>query len=1145
MNSMIIEKLVAAGVLSSSGLVDKAVLELYTLTHDILVVMYDANEDNETHTYLRAVIEKWTFQDKAMGEQFITFDFMSEVPVSWQIGDYCIFRGETYSLNYIPSVTQRSGRRKVMDAFKYESVKMDSYADELTRCEMLDVVLTSGQHDPDAGTNHTGSSSFQLFCGETTVEGVTRTAVMTLGDRILANLNRMYTGDKAWTIEYGPDTHTEDQMLTFSEQKVAQALSEVKNKFDLNYSIQGRTIKIGFELGGIADTNFGYGPGYNVEGDDGKGLFEIKKIADSSQQIVTRLRVLGSAKNLPYRYYNKSYDLPQALFPTNLQLPDTFLPVTGVPTKKRDGDPDNKTQGNSQRGTGTRQVKGDSNDAYIDKNDDASSTVEGIREASIRFDGSDSKLKEIYPTIEDVTYDELRGANVPDQSGKQGQSAFPGYGSSEFINRILAIGYKSDGTMFDDANIGNGILSENGDTDSNTSRTPDINIPQRMDTNMTPELDYYCGEEHILFTLTGVTQGKYFMTPVAGREPWFVYTPNNPGTPVGYIIRVKQTISGVTTTIAVYKSDFVQGLSAIQLPSIPDAFFMDDAKVKEISVTGTSTITVTFTPCTKRFNELIYRVGAKTLDAYTAEYVWSDIASMDSSNMPFHVFVKDMGFDFEAQFNGETPKIVMKSGQCVGREFTIGQNIEEVTYDGKAGYMLTLNRASDTSLNTYYPNARNKIAADDAFVIVGIDLPDAYIMAAEYRLLVAATEWLSENGDTHFRYQPSIDDIYLKRNYNNMVAAGTVEDSVFWKLYAGYKLPFIPIADGDSEPSAVSVTIESVSITMGEGLTRKVDIVLNDELKESTLKRVTRDVENLSREMQSAGVGMSSAQMEYVARKAGDERYLSKVEDDTAEGDILFNGTIRFSKPAVFIQGAYFSERADGSFGAEIDPEGNIHSSKNIEADGGVSAGGIADLEIITGSGGGEGTVKSVQIGEGEPIDPDAYGKVKLPAYPRTPSQAQMDAWDAKYDMPSGGIPKSDLSQSVQNSLDKADSALQEDDLKPITDAIGQIKSEADDNKARIDDHEGRIRDNESSIQQINDFLDLSSLDAFDATRSYIRGETCKIVDSRGFIRGYRFVINKPAGNWDATYVERLNAKTLARPLNILSSDLQTILSMN
>ena len=49
-------------------------------------------------------------------------------------------------------------------------------------------------------------------------------------------------------------------------------------------------------------------------------------------------------------------------------------------------------------------------------------------------------------------------------------------------------------------------------------------------------------------------------------------------------------------------------------------------------------------------------------------------------------------------------------------------------------------------------------------------------------------------------------------------------------------------------------------------------------------------------------------------------------------------------------------------------------------------------------------------------------------------TSTQKTAWTAKYDKPSGGIPKSDLASSVQSSLDKADSALQQhQDISALT----------------------------------------------------------------------------------------------------------------
>ena len=49
-------------------------------------------------------------------------------------------------------------------------------------------------------------------------------------------------------------------------------------------------------------------------------------------------------------------------------------------------------------------------------------------------------------------------------------------------------------------------------------------------------------------------------------------------------------------------------------------------------------------------------------------------------------------------------------------------------------------------------------------------------------------------------------------------------------------------------------------------------------------------------------------------------------------------------------------------------------------------------------------------------------------------TSTQKTAWTAKYDKPSGGIPKSDLASAVQSSLDKADSALQQhQDISALT----------------------------------------------------------------------------------------------------------------
>ena len=52
-------------------------------------------------------------------------------------------------------------------------------------------------------------------------------------------------------------------------------------------------------------------------------------------------------------------------------------------------------------------------------------------------------------------------------------------------------------------------------------------------------------------------------------------------------------------------------------------------------------------------------------------------------------------------------------------------------------------------------------------------------------------------------------------------------------------------------------------------------------------------------------------------------------------------------------------------------------------------------------------------------------------------TSAQKTAWSAKYDKPTGGIPKSDLASAVQTSLSKADTALQEhQDISALTNHV-------------------------------------------------------------------------------------------------------------
>jgi len=896
------------------------------------LTIYQANSDSA----IRATANKWKFQDAMMGEQFITLTITSEKPINWAVGDWCEFRGEVFTLNYIPSVTQKARTRELGDAYTYDNIKFDSRQEELTRCTMLDVTPTTGDYIAALGTNHTGSARFQLFCGETSVvvggQRVTLTPVCALAAKMQANLDRFYPTlgwrvlvdvETTYTTATGKTvlvTHTDDKVLSFDNTTVSAALAEVQNTFDLDFCVKGRTIYIGFSLDGLTGDEdedvfaFGYGRGYPTHDNPGTGLFQIKQIANSQQKIVTRLRALGSTKNMPYRYYNKKYggdnnpELTQTLFPTNLQLPGTFLPE-GEREDAANPEGDTKWARNNARGTNLRAVKGDTNDSYIDKNDDAENCPEGVREDCARWDGSNSELPEIYPTIEGVTFGELRAAGVADMDGNTGSSSFQGtsvHPDEERVDSLLAVGYVDGGTLIDDANIGDGINPEQN-TVSASVFTAVVGQRKLMAKAGSGSALVTEGDETELFVVKDVAPGRYFMSPTGPSYSSVVYgfRLSSGSADVGFIVRVWQRVGQSMSLLAEFNSDTESVSDALIhemfLPELPDSVNTPNETVPEIKVTSRCDVVVTFTPFMSDVHGggvvLTYQVGRSRLNPnsdYDPEYNWGNADSVAAVNGSFHVFVKDMGFDLSSTFNGDTPVVAMKSGRCVGREFEIGSNVVPSIVGGVKGYILTLNRAQDSNLNTYYPSAVDPISAGDSFVLLGISLPDMYVRAAEARLLMAASDYLADNCETKYTYQPSIDEIFVQRQYDNLRKAGAPEKSIFWRLYAGLRFLFrgVPSVDGDPLP-LIDVTIEHVVITMGDGLVPKIEITLNDDIQQSTIQRLTTAVDRIyNGSAYSAGGGASAGALYEILTSEGGRMFLSKVKDDIAEGKITFNDIV-------------------------------------------------------------------------------------------------------------------------------------------------------------------------------------------------------------------------------------------------------------
>lgn len=235
-------------------------------------------KDNEG--VVKAKVNALEYNDEWMGRTSVTVTVESPEPIDFAIGNYLVYRGERFEINYDPGKIKSAPRYAKGDAFKYENIKFNSLSDELTRCDFLDVVLDDNQ------IHYTGLPKFTFFG-----------TVQDFANRIKANLDRAYPG--MWTVVVSPDyTETKELNISVDNQKVWNMLETIVNDFKVYFTTKGRTITIGAS-GVPADHIFTYGKG--------NGLYEIEQNAEADQAIVTRLRAYGSDRNIPRRYYQTHF----------------------------------------------------------------------------------------------------------------------------------------------------------------------------------------------------------------------------------------------------------------------------------------------------------------------------------------------------------------------------------------------------------------------------------------------------------------------------------------------------------------------------------------------------------------------------------------------------------------------------------------------------------------------------------------------------------------------------------------------------------------------------------------------------------------------------------------------------------------------
>lgn len=246
----------------------------------------------------------------------------------------------------------------------------------------------------------------------------------------------------------------------------------------------------------------------------------------------------------------------------------------------------------------------------------------------------------------------------------------------------------------------------------------------------------------------------------------------------------------------------------------------------------------------------------------------------------FTLYLKDLGFDLtekdaDGQYKyatSETMQISMKSGSCVGRTFDVmDKGITKEIRTNQVLYKIRCKRFTDESIagGTAFPNNRYTVNAGDKFVILGISMPEVYVKAAAQRLEVAAKDYLALHDETKFTYTPRIDEIFMANN--PQIGEKIKEGDVF------------DFDDTDLEIKG-SVIIQSLKIDIGNKPVPIYEVTLSNDRITGTIEKIQNAISQLA----TSSTGVTLEQVKSLILSLGTHHFLSKINDDSAEGNLKF-----------------------------------------------------------------------------------------------------------------------------------------------------------------------------------------------------------------------------------------------------------------
>ena len=724
-------------------------------------------------------VKQLQYDGTFLGQEHISFTIKSPIAIPFSGQEYITVDGETYTLKYIPSFKKQARPKEYSESFVYDNIIMQSQIDDTTRVDFLDYVL-------DDNTIHYSAMPTVYFYG----------TVIDLAKRIQANLDRVYTGDKKWTVKLPTDTSTlttVEKQITYQNKKVWDVITDIWNQYKVMFYHRGRTLYIGY-TNEVISQNFKYGIGC--------GLKSLKRNTDESNKIITRIHAYGSTVNIPNRYYNT--------LGTSVK---SNLPVTGVTS-------DGKNQ-------------------------------------LVWFKMKDSSIPmDMFKTSTDFSFTGTGPTSDTDNTPITKTVIFSATKTQYTVSEGTVLSVDCSKWTYGDYRWLYWALKADG---ANVTITSSVVIS-------------YVPEEYLSYSNKYISESMYLpnlMLPAIRT--------------VGDVTIYYDASFNVVTdeTKAVYKmvktgnntkglDIYLESLCGIEKYGVlEDNITFDNNSDNNIIdlVDDENGIHPTLTKLTNSDGSSACKVVSSTQmkDSGLPNSAGTlDIATFE--------IVVNTGFNpAEYIVSGETPKISMKSGMCIGREFEFNCSANS---DGT--YTLTCNRIIDSAIGIGFPNSDYNIKAGDTFVLIGIQLPEEYIVSAENRVLSAGLKYLSKFDHTKNTYTPELDNIFLNTN-----------TSIRNEMRIGSMFMFtdneINGTDANNQGIIVSLPISQLTIKIGYSLIREYSITLADslDLSSDVVQRTLNAVQSYFSSNGSSGLGYS--QVSSIAYSALKDKFLSKEHDDKTD----------------------------------------------------------------------------------------------------------------------------------------------------------------------------------------------------------------------------------------------------------------------